>query len=223
MAPPTKAPPKKSTERGRRAKRPTGDEREQLIRETLESLLEKQSFHEVSIDDLAKGAGISRPTFYFYFESKEAVLLSLLDEIVGQADAVSDAAQSVLEQDPARFLHDSLSAYLHYFGAHRAVAVAGHEAGATSDEVRSLWNKVRDRWINSATSSIEAERARGAAPDGLAARDLAIALIAMNEGVLFSAFAGEQPAVSEETVIDVLSEIWLKAIYGGTPPEPGQT
>ena len=218
MSPPTKAP-----ERGRRAKRPTGDEREQLIRETLESLLETKNFHEISIDDLAKGAGISRPTFYFYFESKEAVLLSLLDAIVSQADAASDAAQAVLEQDPARFLRDSLSAYFHYFGAHRAVSVAGSEAGAGNAQVRTLWNQVRERWVGAAASAIEAERARGTAPDGLPARDLAVALIAMNEGVLFSAFAGEQPAINEDSVVDVLTDVWLNAIYVGRPPEPVQT
>ena len=218
MSPPTRAP-----ERGRRAKRPTGDEREQLIRETLESLLESKNFHEISIDDLAKGAGISRPTFYFYFESKEAVLLSLLDAIVSQADAASDAAQAVLEQDPARFLRDSLSAYFHYFGAHRAVSVAGSEAGAGNAQVRTLWNQVRERWVGAAASAIEAERARGTAPDGLPARDLAVALIAMNEGVLFSAFAGEQPAINEDSVVDVLTDVWLNAIYVGRPPEPVQT
>ncbi|MBJ7459450.1 MAG: TetR/AcrR family transcriptional regulator, partial [Thermoleophilaceae bacterium] len=170
MSPPTKTP-----ERGRRAKRPTGDERELLIRETLESLLETKSFHEISIDDLARGAGISRPSFYFYFESKEAVLLSLLDTIVSQADAASDDAQGALEQDPERFLRDALTAYFHYFGAHRAVSVAGTEAGAGNPKVRALWNQVRERWVQAATTAIEAERSRGAAPDGPPARELAIA------------------------------------------------
>lgn len=218
MAPPTKAP-----ERGRRAKRPTGDEREQLIRETLESLLGSKSIHEISVDDLAKGAGISRPTFYFYFESKEAVLLSLLDEIVSQADAASDAAQQALDKDPVRYLRDSLSAYFHYFGSHRAVSVAGTEASAVNREVRALWSGVRERWVTAATTAIEAERSRVGAPADIPARDLAIALINMNEGVLFSAFAGEQPAIAEDTVVDVLIDIWLKAIYGGNPPEPVQT
>ncbi|MGK2878528.1 MAG: TetR/AcrR family transcriptional regulator [Solirubrobacterales bacterium] len=218
MAPPTRTP-----ERGRRAKRPTGDARELLIRETLESLLETKSFHEISIDDLAKGAGISRPSFYFYFESKEAVLLALLDTIVSQADAASDAAQAALDQDPAHFLRDALTAYFHYFGAHRAVSVAGTEAGAGNPRVRTLWNQVRERWVAAATAGIEAERARGSAPDGPPARDLAIALINMNEGVLFSAFAGEQPAIVGDHVVDVLTDVWLKAIYDGRPPEATQT
>lgn len=217
------APPVKSPARGRRAKRPTGDEREQLIRETLEALLAEKRFHEISIDDLARGAGISRPTFYFYFESKEAVLLALLDEISNQADAGSDAAQELIDQDPARFLRDALAAYVHTFGDHRAVSVAGTEAGQINPEVRGVWNQVRERWVQTAASAIEAERARGAAPEGIPARDLAIALLNMNEGVLFSAFSGEQPAVALDDALDVITDIWLKAIYGGNPPVATKT
>jgi AcrR family transcriptional regulator len=219
MAAPTKTPA-----RGRRDKRPSGDEREQLIRETLESLLAERQFHEISIDDLARGAGISRPTFYFYFESKEAVLLALLDEIVQQADAASDVAIEMIDQDPATFLRGALAAYLHAFGEHRAVSVAGTQAGAANPEVRNLWNAVRERWVGMAVAAIEAERARGTAPkDGPSARDLAIGLLNMNEGVLFSTFAGEQPSIPENDVIDTLTHIWLHAVYAGAPPAVDQT
>src|SRR5688500_5015616 len=72
--------------RGRRAGRPTGDDRELAILATAERLLGERTLREISIDDLAKGAGISRPTFYFYFPSKDAVLLALLDRVVSEAD-----------------------------------------------------------------------------------------------------------------------------------------
>jgi AcrR family transcriptional regulator len=208
--------------RGRRTKRATGDEREQSILETLEELLKEHSFHEISIDDLARGAGISRPTFYFYFPSKEAVLLTLLDAIVSEADASSDTAQAMLENDPALYLRTALGAYFTTFGTHSNVALAASEAQATNQEVRTLWNGVRERWVAAATSAIEAERKRGAAPEGIPARDLAIALISMNEGVQFASFSGEQPAVADENVIDTLISVWLRAIYAGNPPAPKQ-
>ncbi len=204
--------------RGRRAKRPSGDEREQLIRETLEALLKTKAFHEISIDDLAKGAGISRPTFYFYYESKEAVLLALLDEIVSQADGASDVARQLIADDPARFLRDALGAYLLGFGEHRAVSVAANEAGATNPQIRELWNRVRERWVATIADAIEAERSRGAAPDGPPARDLGVALLSMNEGTLYSTFAGEQPSIEEDRVLDTLTHVWLQTIYQGDPP-----
>ena len=49
--------------RGRRGTRVSGDERERAILESAERLLEEKPLNGISVDDLAKGAGISRPTF----------------------------------------------------------------------------------------------------------------------------------------------------------------
>jgi TetR/AcrR family transcriptional regulator, ethionamide resistance regulator len=68
--------------RGRRATRPSGDDRELAILETATRLLDERPLHEISVDDLAKGAGISRPTFYFYFPSKDAVLMTLIERVI---------------------------------------------------------------------------------------------------------------------------------------------
>ncbi len=59
--------------RGRRSSNHSGDDREQAILATAERLLQERPLADFSVDDLAKGAGISRPTFYFYFQSKNAV------------------------------------------------------------------------------------------------------------------------------------------------------
>ena len=72
--------------RARRAVRPSGDDREQAILETAKRLLDERSFADISVDDLAKGAGISRPTFYFYFPSKDAVLVALVAQVITAAD-----------------------------------------------------------------------------------------------------------------------------------------
>src|SRR5882757_2697475 len=77
--------------RGRRAaRRSPGDNRELAILATAERLLAERPLQEISIDDLTRPLGISRPAFYFYFPSKDAVLLALLDRVVATAfDAAS--------------------------------------------------------------------------------------------------------------------------------------
>src|ERR1044071_9052485 len=100
--PPTPIAPRPA--RGRRAPRVSGDERERAILETAERLLEKRSFHEISIDDLARGAGLSRPTFYFYFPSKEAVLLTLVDRMVEEARTGQGDALERFAEDPAYWM-----------------------------------------------------------------------------------------------------------------------
>src|ERR1700761_9142664 len=134
--------------RGRRSARPSGDDRELAILTTAEQLLEQRSFAEISVDDLAKGAGLSRPTFYFYFKSKEAVLLSLLEPMIIRADAEFDGAAQRLPDDPRRVWRNGIKAFFTGFGSHRAVVRAGSEALATSSEVRAVWTSFMQKWID---------------------------------------------------------------------------
>jgi TetR/AcrR family transcriptional regulator, ethionamide resistance regulator len=206
--------------RGRRPARVSGEERESAILATAERLLEDRSPQQISVDDLARGAGISRPSFYFYFPSKEAVFLALIDRLVEEADAGRAQLLERLAEDPARRWREGLEATFVVFGAHRAVALAGAEIRAVSAEARELWSGVMENWVADVATAIEAERARGAAPDGVPARELATALVSMNERVLYASFTGEAPSLEEGRVLEVLLAIWLNAIYATTAPPP---
>lgn len=214
--------------RSRRGSRPSGDDRELAILATAERLLAEQPLGSVSIDDLARGAGISRPTFYFYFASKDAVLLTLLDRVVAEADAAMTRAASTFsrpaagpggaEEVPRDTWRQAISAYVDTFRDHRGLTLAWAEGRSTSPEVRQLWATVFEGWVQRSAAAIDAERARGAAPPGVPARDLAIALNSMNERVLYATLSGDGPAVAEGDVVAVLLEVWIAAIYGRTPP-----
>src|SRR4051795_10281789 len=115
-----------SAVRGRRPVRPSGDDRELAILATAERLLAERPLSAISVDDLARGAGISRPTFYFYFPSKDAVLLTLLDRIIAEADERADEALGPMDTgvDPAGVWR-AINALFKSFSAHRPVMIAG--------------------------------------------------------------------------------------------------
>jgi TetR/AcrR family transcriptional regulator, ethionamide resistance regulator len=205
--------------RGRRAVRPSGDDREQAILTTAERLLAERPLTAISVDDLARGAGISRPTFYFYFASKDAVLLTLLDRVVAEADAATQEAFGGRATGPREGWRRAITAYFETFRAHRSLTLAWSQARATNAEIRALWARVFESWVGRCAAAIEAERGRGAAPGGPAARDLAVALTSMNERVLYATFTDDGPTVTEEGVVDVLLEIWLRTIYGASLPD----
>lgn len=200
--------------RGRRALRPSGDDREQAILATAERLLEERGFAGISVDDLAKGAGLSRPTFYFYFKSKEAVLLSLLEPVIARADSEFDGAVQRLPEDPRRVWRNGIKAFYKAFSSQRTLARAATEALATSSELRSVWLGFMQKWIDQTATLITAERARGAAPETIPAADLATSLNQMNERTMMAALAAESPAVDEDRVVDTLTHIWVTSIYG---------
>src|SRR5690349_9121048 len=74
-------PDKQLQQPGRRRRPRKGDEKEAAIVQTAWRLLSQQSLSSITIDQLASGAGISRPTFYFYFDSREAVIRALAAQV----------------------------------------------------------------------------------------------------------------------------------------------
>jgi len=199
--------------RGRRAARLVGDDRERAILAAAERLLVQRPLADFSVDDLAKSAGISRPTFYFYFPSKNAVLLSLLDQVNTRAHAALTTLAGKAPGDPVAVWRARIEAFFEVSGSHRAVAVAGAAAKATNPEVRQAWSALMHRWIWSTTAAIEAERRRGAAPKVVPAQDLSVALNMLSERVMAATFTAEEPAIPEDRVIDTLAHIWLATIY----------
>ena len=201
--------------RGRRSTRPSGDEREAAILATAERLLENKNFANISIDDLAKGAGISRPTFYFYFASKEAVLLSLLTRVVVEADNAMDALTADPPAEATALWRDGIAVFVRTFGAHWAVSLAADQS-RTSAEIGELWSSFMHKWVVHGARIIDAERARGVAPHTVPSIDLATGLNLLNEKVMLTAFANEVPSVPTDHVLDTLVHIWLASIYGGS-------
>jgi len=206
-----------SPSRGRRAARPSGDERQQAILDTAARLIQQRSFADISVDDLAKGAGISRPTFYFYFASKEAVLLSLMDPLITRADTGFDNAMDSMPTEPHEAIRRGIEIFFSSFGSHPATARAGAEAVNSSPEFRAIWAGLMQKWIGLTAALINAERQRGAAPETLPALDLATSLNLMNEKMMMATLADDRPSVEHDRVVDTLTHIWLTSIYGSTP------
>ncbi len=70
-------------------------EREALILQAAEEMLEQKGYHETSMDDIAARVGIAKGTIYIHFPSKEALVIALLERNMQQFLAGIDA---VIEQ-----------------------------------------------------------------------------------------------------------------------------
>jgi TetR/AcrR family transcriptional regulator, ethionamide resistance regulator len=205
-------------QRGRRTARVSGDERQDAILITAEALIGELAFDDISIEELARGAGISRPTFYFYFSSKDEVLLALLDRVITEVEHRAGDLPRDFDSDPVGAWTRSIGMFVEVFVAHRGVAMAAIAARARNDEVRALWSKSMQSWVDFSSDVIRSEQARGAAPEGIDAHDLAVSLNLMNERVITAFLNQESPAIAETHALDVLSTIWIRSIYGSVNP-----
>lgn len=199
----------------------SGDERERALLTSAERLLSERALHEISVDDLARGAGLSRSAFYFYFSSKEQLLLTLMERLIEEQVEAEDQTRALLVDEPVRAWREVLTASLVMWEAHRGVFQAAAQARRTDAEVGAVWEQLIENFVERTTRAIESERARGAASSTAPARELAICLVRMNERVFESLTqdpdAGPEVVAQRRRTLDTVIAVWLAAVYGTAP------
>jgi TetR/AcrR family transcriptional regulator, ethionamide resistance regulator len=203
-----------------RRRRPRkGDLKEQAILDTAVKLLAERSFEAIGVDELARGAGISRPTFYFYFESKQAVLRVLVEQLTGQAFSDSDWLTGADNLPPEEAIRSGIEMGVQLWRDHGPVLRAGFDTWGTVPELRQFWEAITERFVDAAAEQIRVERRSGNAPDGPpSARALATALIRMSERCFYMASLGAEPALTDRELSATLTTVFLRAIYGTDSP-----
>ncbi len=68
--------------RSRRAEQKRSERREAIL-SAAERIFSQHGYHAASISDVIDAAGISRGTFYIYFDSKDALFLQLIERFIG--------------------------------------------------------------------------------------------------------------------------------------------
>jgi AcrR family transcriptional regulator len=198
---------------GRRARPRKGDLKEEAILATCERLLCEKPLGEIGVDELAAGADISRPSFYFYFESKNAVLRTLVQRLADQmyAEAASWLARE--GDSPEVTVSRSIEAAAEQWREHGPVLRAAVEAWGSVPELQAFWEDIIRRFVDQSAARIAEERGASTEPQPEA---LAKALIWMNERCFYTSSLGAEPALSDEELVPTLTAIWLRSIF--TPP-----
>ncbi len=182
------------------------------IRAALFALLETRSLTELSIDDIAQAAGISRSAFYFYFRDKYDILEPAADEVARLLFAEADRWFSG-EGAPVELVHDALTGVLALYKEHATLLRAIAEAAAYDEEVREFWWGIVDRFIQATARRLEKERREGCGRD-LDPQRTATCLIWMVERIAHVLVVRGDSEVEE--VVDSLTPVWLAVAYHGT-------
>jgi AcrR family transcriptional regulator len=96
---------------------PAEQRRSQLL-EVAIRLFAEHGFHATSMDDIAEGAGVTKPVLYQHFPSKRALYRELLDDVDRQlTDRLLDATSRATSGRER--VQDGFAAYFRYVAAHR--------------------------------------------------------------------------------------------------------
>jgi AcrR family transcriptional regulator len=197
----------------------TPRERRQKARQRVISnalrLAEKRSFRDLTIDEIARSADVSRPAFYTHFSDKEELLLVAVGEVSERLYETADRWWHGVGP-PAQRVRQAIEGVVSvYAGEARLLRIAA-EVATYDDEVRALWLDIAERFIEATADHIRSEQEVGLIPRTLDPRSTAEVLYWMAERCCYMYLGrGERTA---KQVVQGLMPVWVAALYPGVIP-----
>lgn len=176
--------------------------RRAIVEATVDLLARGTPFADITIEQIVKEAGLSRPTFYAYFQDKRALVLELAATV---RDAVAEAADPWLSSGEGD-VRQTLAAVLEAFRAYRHALSAVVEAAGYDEEVSLFWHALHDRFRGAAVARVR-EGHPDLSPERVDAR--AFTLVWMTERAMTVHLA--QSSVDESALLDELALAWVNA------------
>jgi AcrR family transcriptional regulator len=194
------------------------DLREAILDATAR-LLAEQSFTDLAVSEILGSAGVSRGTFYFYFDSKQAVLAELVRRAVAQGHA---AAEPWLGNpaDPVAALRTGITAGAQLWQASAPVLRAIVENWRADPRLAALWLEQMQTFTDATIAQITADPRALKSLAGQDIQAVASALTWLGERLYYLAATGTPPFDDQDTLVDTLLAIWTSVLYR-SPADPG--
>jgi AcrR family transcriptional regulator len=193
----------------RASRRRSRDEVQEAVRDALVDLLRESTFKDVTVDELARAAGISRTAFYFYYRGKNEVLMAAATETAAEVYAEADRWWHG-EGPPEQLVHEALEGIAAVYLEHGDILRAAVEATTYDDEFKNFYTALIQRFVTATADhmrrELEAGRLRPLEPDSVAE-----ALVWMVERCNHAFLLLEGRPVRD--VVEPLTTIWVHAIY----------
>jgi AcrR family transcriptional regulator len=199
-----------------RRDRPSPNDKPELREEILMAtagLLANAQFADLTVSDILSAAGISRGTFYFYFDSKHDVLAELVRRAVAQGH---DAASPWLANptDKVAALRRGTTAGAQLWKANAPILRAIVENWRTDPRLTALWLEQMQTFTDAAVAQISADPEAVERLAGVNVIALASALTWLSERVYYLAATNTPPFDDQDAVVDILVHVWASALYG---------
>jgi AcrR family transcriptional regulator len=190
------------------ARRDRGQIQAAVTAATLE-LAEEVAFKDLTVDQIARAAGLSRTAFYFYFRSKHDLLRAAMEEVSDEAFLEADRWWHG-EGEPRSLIRAAIEGVVDVYQQHANLMRVGQEVAMYDPEMAALWQDLMSRFIDATGEHLRAEQAAGRLRP-LDADAAAESLVWMMERCNYVYLGlGRR---SREEIVETLTAIWYHALY----------
>ena len=92
-----------------------GEQTHARLRSAAAAEFARRGFHETKVSDIVKASGLTQPTFYSYFDSKEAAYEELVGEFRRRLEALISTLLIKTALHPAELLDSVATSFLRFF------------------------------------------------------------------------------------------------------------
>ncbi len=185
--------------------------------QAVRELLQEQPFAELSVSAISLRAGVARSGFYFYFDSKYAVLAQILAEAAEELEELTQYfAPRQPGESPEQFAKRMVGSAATVYADNDPVMNACNAARHTDIEIREILDRQFEVVFRQIVSVVDAEMKAGTARP---ISDDLPTLIRTLTGATALTLTGDPLLVGREGDLErrvgVLEQMWLNALWGG--------
>jgi AcrR family transcriptional regulator len=199
------------TAEGTRRRRRSPEAAQTEIIEAAEALLRERPFRELTVDEVMRRTGLSRPSFYVYFKDRHDLVLRVVERLGSEIFTMSERWYQG-EGDGPELAREALEGVAEVFAEHGPVMRALADAAADDPGVERAYGELVKSFVDVTARHIESEMALGRILP-LDPYQTAKALVWMNERY-FTLSMGRDPITPPEVVVETLHTIWTRTLYG---------
>jgi AcrR family transcriptional regulator len=194
-----------------------GDKHRQAIMQAVRELLQEKPFAELSVSTISRRAGVARSGFYFYFDSKYAVLAQILAEAAEELEELTQYfAPRQPGESPEQFAKRMVRSAAAVYAHNDPVVTACNAARHTDAEIREILEQQFDAVLRQIVAVVEAEmKAETASPIS----DDIPTLVRTLAGTTALILTGDPILVGRDGDVErrvrVLEQLWLNSLWGG--------
>lgn len=187
--------------------------------QAVRELLQEKPFAELSVSTISLRAGVARSGFYFYFDSKYAVLAQLMAEAAEELEELTEYfAPRQAGESPEQFAKRMVGSAAAVYAHNDPVVTACNEARNTDVEIRDLLDQQFEVVLGQIVGIVEAEMKAGTARP---ISDDLPTLIRTLAGTTALVLTGDPILTGRDSDRDrrvrVLEQLWLHALWAGRP------
>jgi AcrR family transcriptional regulator len=204
-------------EPGEPATRRRGDKHRLAIMAAVRELLQERPFAELSVSTISLRAGVGRSGFYFYFDSKYAVLAQIVAEATQELEELTQFfAPRQPDESPEQFAKRMVGSAAAVYAHNDPVMTACNAARYTDVEIQSMLEQQLEVVLRDIVAIVEAEMQAGTANP---ISDDIPTLVRTLIGTTSLMLTGDPIFVGRDDDLDrrvrLLEQLWLNSLWGG--------